>query len=488
MTNQLQSGVRFRAYPAQGLASALNRWIGCQRFIYNAKVAEDRLFAAQRRLELASGQAEVKTPLDQQYAQFKDRELTPWLYEVPSQILRNGTVRWMDAKQRQLKGLGKTPRRRSRRDFNSVVITRELFRFVTLTSPAGQVVIELGTGKHPIGYLKFKAHRPYGKPNTITLRHVAGQWYVSFCYEHASDLELRESHEIAYELNNLEDAALACVTLGLDRNVRENCVATSDDKRYRPDAIVLERMRRNEIGAKRYQRRLARAKKGSANRGKLIARLARKKAYARRVRQDFAHKVSHGLSSSDARFFVLEDLKIQYMTRRPKARRNETTGQWLKNGARAKAGLNRSVLASCWGAIHQQLTYKAARRNKLVVTVPPHHTSQACSHCGHTEPENRDASRFVCQRCGYEAHADHNASLNIKMRGIGKLRAGDYEVARTRKRVARIKRRNTSSTTTGGRPAHACGDESLPPEHLSERTRDQMPRKRFIWQFATMQE
>jgi putative transposase len=76
----------------------LARWTGCQRFIYNGKVNEDRLFAAQRRLEMASGKVEVKTPLDQAYAQFKDRELTPWLYEVPSQILRNGAVRWMSAK------------------------------------------------------------------------------------------------------------------------------------------------------------------------------------------------------------------------------------------------------------------------------------------------------------------------------------------------------------------------------------------------------
>ncbi|WP_250523122.1 MULTISPECIES: helix-turn-helix domain-containing protein [unclassified Caballeronia] len=126
----LQSGVRFRAYPDAELASTLARWIGCQRFIYNGKVDEDRLFAAQRRLEVVSGNVEVKAPLDQAYAQFKDRELTPWLYEVPSQILRNGAVRWMNAKQRQLKKLANAPRRRTRRDFNSVHVTAELFRLV----------------------------------------------------------------------------------------------------------------------------------------------------------------------------------------------------------------------------------------------------------------------------------------------------------------------------------------------------------------------
>lgn len=467
MTSTLQSGVRFRTYPDTRGASALRRWTGCQRFVYNAKVEEARLFAAQYRLELAVGKADVRTPLDQQYAQFKDRELTAWLYEVPSQILRNGAVRWMTAKQRQLKGLCKAPQRRCRKDFDGVMITQELFRFIRL--PTGEVAIELGTKTNPMGVLPFRAHRPYRVPKTIVVRELAGQWYVSFCYAHESGTVLREAHELAYELNRLDDADVESVTLGIDRNVRENCIATSDGRQYRPEAIVLERTRRKEVGAKRYQRRIARSKKGSANRRKLVARLARRKAYAPRARNDFAHKVSHSLATSDTRFFVLEDLKIQSMTRAPKARVDEVTGKWLANGARAKAGLNRSILASCWGRIHGTLAYKAARRNKLVGLVRAAYTSQQCSHCGHIHPDNRAGARFVCQRCGFETHADHNASLNIRARGIRRLREGDYETVQTSKRVAF---RREKQNTTGGPPADACEGASPHPEHRIERTQD----------------
>jgi putative transposase len=467
MTSTLQSGVRFRAYPDVGLAALLRRWTGCQRAIYNGKVDEDRLFAAQRRLELASGKTDIKTPLDQQYAHFKDRELAPWLYEVPSQILRNGAVRWMTARQRQLKGLGRSPRRRNRRDFNTVVITQELFRFI---QTGHGVVIELGTKASPVGQLSFKAHRRHGLPNTIVVRETAGQWFVSFSYGHASEIIMREPHERAYELNGLDDYELERVTLGIDRNVRDNYIATSDGQQFRPEEIVLERMRRKEIGAKRYQRRIARTVKGSANRRKLVARLACKNGYAPRARNDFAHKVSHGLATSDAQFFVLEDLKIGNMTRAPKARFDESTGKWLPNGARAKAGLNRSILQSCWGTIHRTLAYKAARRNKLVGLVPATNTSRECSRCGHIHPDNRDGARFVCQRCGFEAHADDNASRNIKARGIKRLRDGDYEATRTRKRVAPIRRKE--SNTTGGRPAQACGGASPHPGNRTERTQD----------------
>ncbi|WP_439673232.1 helix-turn-helix domain-containing protein [Cupriavidus necator] len=34
----MQTGYRFRCYPTPAQQATLLRWIGCQRFIYNAKV------------------------------------------------------------------------------------------------------------------------------------------------------------------------------------------------------------------------------------------------------------------------------------------------------------------------------------------------------------------------------------------------------------------------------------------------------------------
>ncbi|MGO9613686.1 MAG: helix-turn-helix domain-containing protein, partial [Dissulfurispiraceae bacterium] len=83
----MASGVKFRAYPKKEQSALLTRWIGCQRFVYNSKVEEDRYFRTFRNHALAL--TGLQTPVDQQYSQFKDDELTPWLFEVPSQILRN---------------------------------------------------------------------------------------------------------------------------------------------------------------------------------------------------------------------------------------------------------------------------------------------------------------------------------------------------------------------------------------------------------------
>ena len=60
------------------------------------------------------------------------------------------------------------------------------------------------------------------------------------------------------------------------------------------------------------------------------------------------------------------------------------------------------------------LTYKAQALGKKVVHVDARYTSQKCNRCGHTDKSNRVRSWFRCKRCGFEAHADYNAALNIR--------------------------------------------------------------------------
>ena len=85
------NGYQFRLCPTKEQEQILLRWIGCRRLIYNAKVSEDRYFRAFKRRFLAVvGEA---IPIGQGYSHFKT-EQTPFLHEIPSQILRNGAVLW----------------------------------------------------------------------------------------------------------------------------------------------------------------------------------------------------------------------------------------------------------------------------------------------------------------------------------------------------------------------------------------------------------
>lgn len=449
------SGLRVRAHLDPGLPEIVARWIGCQRVIYNAKVSEDRLFAAQRRLLLRDApDTSGSTPLDQAYAHFKDPELTPWLAEVPSQVLRNGAVRWRQAKQRQLQGLAKAPRIRRRADFNSVWLTNELFRFIPLPGPTGTVrhAIEIGTVANPLGRIHFKTDRPYTVPSSITLRLLgSGRWVVSFNFHDpaAAQTILRAPEELAYELNQLDDTALGEAVLALDRNIAANCLADSRGRQYGFTPAQQERLARKAVGRQRHQRKLARQQKGSKNHAKTKRKIAKSYEYGGNVRRNFAHQVSHALVKEDHRAFAFEGLKIQNMVRRPKAKQ-DAAGRWQHNGARAKAGLNAGILGAAWGLSKQFLGYKAARRNQLVVSVAAAYSSQECSQCGHTHPDNRDGSRFVCRRCGFAYHADINAALVQKKRAIALIRSRVLETpAKPKKRVAFMRKKPAGADSPG---------------------------------------
>lgn len=440
------SGYRFRAYPTASQAAVLQRWIGHQRFIYNAKVREAEYWRTFARHSLAlTGQAPLP---DQAYSQFVSED-TAFLREVPSQVLRNGAYRFATGCVRALKGLGGAPVIRKKQGRQSVLLTRELFEFIErVDADTGEVRHDLVLGTHskPLGRLSFKAHRDYAPPKMLSIsKEPDGRWYVSFCSE-APALPghevLRNPQELAYELGRLEREALEAVTLGLDRGVVKP-VATSDGLDFDIDPVCRQRMARKERAAKRHQRRLARQLKGSRNRSKTRQRLARCQAYGREVRRDFAHKTSHALVTSSAQVLVFEDLKLRNITAAP-APKQDRQGRYTANGAAAKAGLNKALLANALGLVRQFATYKAAQRNKLVLSVNPRYSSQECAACGHVAAANRPSQAvFACVACGHTENADTNAAQVLRQRGITHLQQS--LPAQKPKKTARVRRAKTST-------------------------------------------
>ncbi|MFP3391764.1 RNA-guided endonuclease TnpB family protein [Brevibacillus sp. SIMBA_040] len=68
--------------------------------------------------------------------------------------------------------------------------------------------------------------------------------------------------------------------------------------------------------------------------------------------------------------------------------------------------------------LKQKIEYKAKDAGIKVVKVNPRFTSQRCSKCGHIAKENRQERAFLCQACGFQAHADYNAARNIATKDI----------------------------------------------------------------------
>jgi putative transposase len=440
----MQCGIRFRANPSSDLRLLLAQWMGAQRAIYNAKCAEARYYRSFARKSLQH--TGLYAPEDQAYSQFKSRELTPWLYAVPSEILRNGAVRYQQALSRFKQRLAGRPRNKKKGTRQSVWLTSELFRFEPQPDGAHRLIIGR-EGKKPVGEIPFIAHTDYKLPNSIVVSRCGGKWHVSFSYE--DGLPEPDEAEIIAHYAGMCAEQLESVSAGFDRGVVKP-FADSAERSFDFSPAQKQHLQQLEQRRKRYERRMARCRKGSNRHHKAAGRVARQHARATNIRRDFAHQTSHALVNSSIEVFIAEDLRIRSMVKKaaPQPVIDPVTGaivtakngaiKYRKNQRKAKSGLARSILASCWGQTWTYVQYKARRKAKLTIKVPPFNSSVECAECGHTHPDNRpDQATFRCNKCGNESNADFNASRVIKRRGIKALLLGEVKAPK-RKQTLRM--------------------------------------------------
>jgi putative transposase len=406
------TGIKLRANPSATQKQTLSQWMGCARVIWNGKVEEEKYHRTYARKYCTIG---TYPPIDQKAAQFKSEELTPWLSDCPSQILRNSAVNWYQTYQKFMKGQCGRPKRKSKTDKGSVYLTRELFSFDHC--PDGNVRLFIGTKTNNIGYLSYKAHSKFEIPNSLYVRKERGQYYVSFCYENGVDeTSLSSNAEHLAFLQGSPREFLEQHSIGIDRGVA--IPAQAGELSFDFSASQKRHMSKADRYLQRLQRKLARQQKGSSRRTRTKCRISGYHGKRGNIRRDFNHQTSRALINSPAKIFVFEALRTAQMTRRPKAKQDEH-GRFLSNKAKQKAGLNKAILHSGWHMLESFTKYKAYQSGKAFFKIPAAYTSQECAACGYIHPANRKSqSLFVCGQCGNTDNADHNASLVIKKRAI----------------------------------------------------------------------
>ncbi len=68
------------------------------------------------------------------------------------------------------------------------------------------------------------------------------------------------------------------------------------------------------------------------------------------------------------------------------------------------------------------IDYKAKKSGIPVFRVDPRNTSKGCSQCNHVSKSNRKTQAvFLCQKCGFQIHADINGAINIATRATVNL-------------------------------------------------------------------
>ncbi len=249
-----------------------------------------------------------------------------------------------------------------------------------------------------IGTIKVKLHRELeGTIKTVTIKREGAHWYACFACE--GEKQARSPY--------IDEA------VGIDVGLLHFATLSTGDTIENPRYY-----RKAEKKVEKAQQALSRKKRGSKRHRSAVQRVSQHHRKVRNQRQDFLHQWSRRLVDT-YETLVFEDIQPAHLSKRPKSKQDEE-GNYLPNGASAKAGLNKSINDAGWSQFIAMCEYKAACAGTVqVVRVDPKYTSQVCSGCGAVRKKRLDERWHSCE-CGCELDRDHNAALNIKERWLGR--------------------------------------------------------------------
>ena len=343
---------------------------GCARYAYNWGLRKK--IEAYKATGKSPSAIDLHRELNALKAKPQEEGGVPWMYEsskcAPQEALRNLDAAYKSFFRRCKAGAKKKgfPRFKSRKNgIGSFRLTGSIR--ATETRVQLPVLGELRLKER--GYLPVENV----KVLSATVSEQAGRWFVSLQVEQEiADPEPKAPHVV-----------------GVDVGIKHLAV-TSDGEIFDNPKALTKAQRTLRIR----QKAVSRKQKGSANRRKAVARVARLHRRVTNIRKDAIHKMTTSITKS-ASIIVIEDLNVSGM---------------LKN-----RNLARSLSDASLSEIHRQLEYKSkwygAELRKADRFYP---SSKRCSKCGHVKDTLSLAERTYRCECGFVVDRDLNAALNLK--------------------------------------------------------------------------
>jgi putative transposase len=198
--------------------------------------------------------------------------------------------------------------------------------------------------------------------------------------------------------------------LGVDLGIAN--LATDSDGKFYSGKPVEDVRRTHNLQRKRLQR------KGTKGAKKKLKRVAKKEARFRKHENHCISKAIIGIARDTGRGIAVEEL-TEIRDRPPAYVQPEIRypAPWVREARNRLSGWS-------FGQLIAFLSYKAQQAGVVFVKVDPRNTSRTCPECGHCHPDNRKSqSKFRCQRCHFEQHADIVGSRNIRNAALSQDRA-----------------------------------------------------------------
>lgn len=317
----------------------------------------------------------------------------PWLKEVGSNVIKQAVRDWNDARSRFFKGLGKTPK------YKSKAASKPSFyvNYESLRRVSG------GFNGEKLGFIKTREPLPkipkgahYKNPR---ISFDGKHWYLSFAYD---------VPDISVELTDL--------VIGVDLGLKT--LATLSTGEFIENINKSGRIKQLEKQLRREQRHLARQLQANTKDYFITANGGKKPIYKRPldlcsniqktkhkikliyrklhfIRLNHIHQTTSYLVKQLPKGIVIEDLNVKGM---------------MKNKHLAK-----HVQNAMFYEFRRQLEYKRLRYGvQLVVADRFYPSSKTCSHCGCIKSDLKLKDRiYKCDFCSLEKDRDLNAAENL---------------------------------------------------------------------------
>ncbi|MFT0169737.1 RNA-guided endonuclease InsQ/TnpB family protein [Paraburkholderia mimosarum] len=355
-------------------ATYLARAAGTARFAYNWALAEWKRQYEAHKLDNTQPKPS-QMALRRQLNAIK-REQFPWMLEVTKNAPQMAIIQLGQAFQNFFAGRARYPQFRKKGLRDRFTLTNDQFDLdgTRIRIPN-------------LGWVRMRETLRFaGKIMSATVSRVADRWFVSIAVEIPDSSHLPKAENQGAAGVDLGVSALATLSTG-------ETIAGP-----KPHKAMLDRLRR-------LSRSLSRKQKGSANRRKVKARLAKLHARIAAIRSDALHNLTTELTR---RFHIIgiEDLNVSGM---------------VKN-----RHLARSIADMGFFEFRRQLEYKGAMRGGQVVVAERFFaSSKTCSACGHKLNDLPLAVReWTCPACGGTHDRDVNAAVNQDPSETGLCEAG----------------------------------------------------------------
>lgn len=386
--------------PNNAQATYLARAAGTARFAYNWALAEWKrqydAWKADNGLPKPS-QAALRRQLNA-----VKREQFPWMLEVTKNAPQMAIIQLGQAFQNFFAGRARYPQFRKKGVHDRFTLTNDQFDIdgCRIRIPN-------------LGWVRMRETlRLAGKIMSATVSRVADRWFVSIAVDTPDRSHLPQAENQGAVGVDLGVSALATLSTG---------EAIPGPK---PHKALLERLRR-------LSRSLSRKVKGSANRRKAKAKLAKLHANIAAIRSDALHKLTTDLTR---RFHTIgiEDLNVGGMVR--------------------NRHLARSIADMGFFEFRRQLEYKVAMRGGQVVVADRFYaSSKTCSACGHKLGQLPLSVReWTCPSCGMVHDRDVNAAINLKNMAVSSTVAACGEEGSGSGLAARVKPASVKQEVSGG--------------------------------------